>query len=97
MIWFNDDGLPTHGFEVEHSTDVTKGLLRLYQASGISIKMFIVAQEETRNRFERERGKTPFKKIRDRYIFKNYRELDEFFESVKASSNLRKEFMNESD
>ena len=97
VIWFNDDGLPTHGFEVEHSTDVTKGLLRLYQASGISIKMFIVAQEETRNRFERERGKTPFKKIRDRYIFKNYRELDEFFESVKASSNLRKEFMNESD
>ncbi len=95
VIWFNGDGLPTHGFEVEHSTDVTKGLLRLYQASGISIKMFVIAQEETRGRFERERQKAPFRQIRDKYIFKNYRELDEFFESVKQSSNLRKKFMNE--
>lgn len=97
VIWFNDDGLPTHGFEVEHTTDVTKGLLRLYQASGVSIKMFIIAQEDTRAKFERERDKAPFRKIRDRYIFKNYRELDEFFESVKVSSNLRKRFMNESE
>lgn len=95
VIWFNDEGLPTHGFEVEHTTDVTKGLLRLYQASGLSIKMFVIAQEETRGKFERERKKDPFRKIRDQYIFKNYQELDEFFESVKISSNLRKQFMNE--
>lgn len=97
VIWFDDDGLPTHGFEVEHTTDVTKGLHRLFQGAGVFIKMFIVAQEETRRRFERERGKAPFRKIRDRYVFKNYGELDAFFESVKISSNLRKRFMNESD
>lgn len=97
VIWFDDEEKPTHGFEVEHSTDVTKGLLRLYQASGVSMKMFIIAREETRGRFERERGKAPFHSIRNRYIFKTYHELDAFFESVKTFSNLRKRFMNETD
>lgn len=31
VIWFDEEGFPTHAFEVEHSTDITKGLLRLYQ------------------------------------------------------------------
>lgn len=26
VIWFDEEGYPTHAFEVEHSTDVTKGL-----------------------------------------------------------------------
>ena len=97
VIWFNESGVPTHGFEVEHSTDVTKGLLRLYQAFGASIKMFIIAQEEKRGRFKSEREKEPFRKIRDRYIFKNYRELDEFFEAVKTYRNMHKRFMTETE
>lgn len=31
VIWFDEEGYPTHAFEVEHSTDITKGLLRLFQ------------------------------------------------------------------
>ena len=95
VIWFDDEGFPTHGFEVEHTTDVTKGMLRLYQASKLRIKMFIIAEEGSRNRFERESAKSPFSKIKDSYIFKNYRELDEFFNSVKRFSQLQKEFLQE--
>ena len=58
VIWFDDEGFPTHGFEVEHATDITKGLLRLYQVHKLKIKMFIIAAEDNRGKFERE-----FKKI----------------------------------
>jgi len=92
VIWFDDEGFPTHGFEVEHTTDITKGLLRLYQVYKLRIKMFIVAEEISRDRFFREVRKNPFHKIQEGYIFKNYEELDEFFESVKSFTVIQNKF-----
>ena len=92
VIWFDDEGFPTHGFEVEHTTDITKGLLRLYQVHKLRIKMFIVAEESNRSRFLREIKKNPFHKIQEEYIFKNYEELDRFFESVKEFTTIQNRF-----
>lgn len=83
VMWFDEEGFITHAFEVEHSTDITKGLLRLYQVHKLRIKMFIVAEETKKGKFEQELTKTPFRKIKNEYLFKNYQELDEFFNSVK--------------
>lgn len=93
VIWFDEEGYPTHGFEVEHSTDITKGLLRLYQVHKLRIKMIIISNEMNKNRFEREVSKSPFVKIKDEFIFKNYEELDEFFQSVKQFSQTREKFL----
>ncbi|MFQ5825486.1 MAG: hypothetical protein ACE5JB_15715 [bacterium] len=95
VIWFDEEGFPTHAFEVEHSTDITKGLLRLYQVNKLKIKMFIIADENNRVKFEREVIKNPFHKVKEEYIFKNYSELDEFFDSVKNFTRLQKQFLNE--
>lgn len=95
VIWFDEDGFPTHAFEVEYSTDVTKGLLRLYQVKKLKIKMFIIADESTKGKFQKEINKSPFHKIKEEYIFKNYQELDEFFNSVKHFTNLQQQFLNE--
>lgn len=95
VIWFDDEGCPTHCFEVEHSTDVTKGLLRLYQVHKLRIKMFIIADESNKRRFEKELIKNPFNKIKEGYIFKNYNELDDFFESVKNFTQAQKQFLND--
>lgn len=92
VIWFDDEGFPTHGFEVEHTTDITKGLLRLYQVHKLRIKMFVVADESNKSRFLREVKKNPFHKIQEEYIFRNYEELDTFFESVKAFTIAQKKF-----
>ena len=93
VIWFDDEGFPTHGFEVEHSTDITKGLLRLFQVHKLRIKMFIIAEEENRGKFKREVNKNPFHKLKEEYIFKNYEELDEFFESVKSFTKVQQKFL----
>lgn len=79
VIWFDEEGYPTHAFEVEHTTDITKGLLRLYQVHKLRIKMFVIADNEEHKKFEREVLKDPFRKIKDEFVFKNYEELDVFF------------------
>jgi hypothetical protein len=93
VIWFDEEGYPTHAFEVEHSTDITKGLLRLYQVHKLRIKLYIIADEVNKTKFDRELLKNPFHKIKENYIFKNYQELDEFFESVKNFTKVQEKFL----
>lgn len=95
VIWFDDEGFPTHAFEVEHTTDITKGLLRLYQVHKLRVKMFIISDESNRSKFKKEISKNPFYKIQQEYIFKNYEALDEFFESVKNFSKAQEKFLKE--
>ena len=93
VIWFDEEGYPTHAFEVEHTTDITKGLLRLYQVHKLRIKMFIISEEENKRRFQREVAKSPFAQIKNEFVFKNYDELDEFFQSVKHFSQMQVRFL----
>lgn len=93
VIWFDEEGYPTHAFEVEHSTDVTKGLLRLYQIHKLRIRLYIIAEEDKRKKFDKEVNVNPFYKIKTEYIFKNYQELDEFFESVKNFTKIQEKFL----
>ncbi|MBM2813946.1 MAG: hypothetical protein HW421_708 [Ignavibacteria bacterium] len=94
VIWFDEEGYPTHAFEVEHTTDITKGLLRLYQIHKLRIKMFIISEDKNKDKFNREVQKNPFVKIKNEFIFKNYIELDEFFQSVKLFSKVQDKFLN---
>lgn len=91
VIWFDEEGYPTHAFEVEDSTDVTKGLLRLYQTHKLRIKMFIIS--EKKDKFNTETAKMPFVKIKNEFIFKNYDELEAFFESVKKFKEMKDNFL----
>jgi hypothetical protein len=95
VIWFDSQGFPTHCFEVEHTTDITKGLLRLYQIQKLPTKMFIVADDSMRRKFETEIKKDPFFEIRDRYMFRAYNEVDDFLKSAKEFVMRRTNFLNE--
>lgn len=90
VIWFDEEGSPTHAFEVEHTTDITKGLLRLYQTRKLRIKMFIISNQ--RNKFETEVSKSPFVTIKNEFILRDYNELEEFFESVKHYKQMKEKF-----
>lgn len=95
VIWFDEEGYPTHAFEVEHTTDITKGLLRLYQVHKLRIKMFIISEEINKGKFQREVAKSPFAKIKNEFVFKNYDELDDFFQSVKKFSQIQEKFLTQ--
>ncbi len=94
VIWFEGD-LPACCFEVEHTTGVTTGLLRLYQTSQLNTKLFVVAPSDVLKKFETEMNKIPFSKMRGRYIFRSYEELVNFYQLAENYVNIKNKFFNE--
>ena len=94
VIWFEDE-FPVCCFEVAHTTGVTNGLLRLYQTSQLNTKLFVVAPSEVLKKFEAQMNKMPFRKIKNRYIFRSYEELINFYQLAKNYVDIRKKFFNE--
>ncbi len=94
VIWLEDE-FPVCCFEVEHSTDVTKGLLRMHQLARFQSQFFIVAPEETRHKFETETSKAPFYQNRDRYFFRSYQEVEALYKLTKQFVERRNDFLNE--
>ena len=52
--------------------------------------MFIISEQK--DKFDKEIQKSPFVVIKEEFLFKNYEELDEFFESVKKFSLIHQKF-----
>jgi len=91
VIWFKDR-YPKYCFEVEHTTDVTKGLLRLYQVKELNASLFIVASSSKRSKFDLEIRKEPFNKIKERYIFRTYTELLELYNCAQKFIPMKASF-----
>jgi len=94
VIWFADE-FPVCCFEIEHSTDVTKGLLRMHQLEHFQTQFFVVAPENTRRKFETETSKTPFYQSQDRYFFRSYEEVERLYQQTKRFVDIRNSFLNE--
>jgi hypothetical protein len=85
VVWLKDDW-PEYFFEVEHTTGVTSGLLRIFQAQKLSTKFFILGPKDVLKKFEKEVEKAPFKSVRQKYQFRSYEELGDMY---LATSNYR--------
>lgn len=92
VIWFKED-FPEMCFEIEHTTGVSLGLLRLYHIRKFNAKLFIVAPIEVKNKYDNEINKEPFRLIQNRYRFKSYEELAQFYDVAKFYEDIRKKFM----
>jgi len=94
VIWL-DEEFPVCCFEIEHSTDVTKGLLRMHQLVRFQTQFFIIAPEMTRRKFETEIAKSPFYQSQDRYYFRSYSEVQTLYDRAKRFVATRDGFLNE--
>ncbi|MEB3756207.1 MAG: hypothetical protein GSR79_05045 [Desulfurococcales archaeon] len=94
VIWFKEE-FPTYCFEVEDSTDVTKGLLRLYQIRQLGIKPIIIGPENKRNKFLVEIEKDPFYHIKKRYRFVSYEELARLLGLTKEFYDLKNRLLGD--
>jgi hypothetical protein len=90
VIWFDEEGEnPKFCLEVEHTTDITKGLNRLLQLEHFYVTFVIVAPEDKRAKFEIEMNKFPYRRLRERYKFISYDELLEFYEVAQSFRKLK--------
>jgi hypothetical protein len=94
VIWFEDE-FPICCFEVEHTTGVTTGLLRLYQTSQLNTKLFVIAPADVLKKFETEMNKIPFRKMKNRYIFRSYQDLINFYYLAENYTKSKGDFFRE--
>lgn len=89
VIWFNVDGVPAAAFEVEHTTSIYSGIVRLLdlaQGSKIdsSVPLFLVAPDnregEVREQLQRPAFRTTASKLHLRYL--PYGNLEKHREAV---------------
>lgn len=95
VVWVKEEW-PEMFFEVEHSTGVTPGLLRIYQvAEKLNVKCFIIAPREMIQKFKKEIEKPPFNKIKEKYRFKSYEDLEKMFLVAGEFKETYKNFFEE--
>lgn len=92
VIWFKDE-FPEMCFEVEHTTGVALGLLRLYHVRKFNPKLFIVAPKEVRTKYDVEVNKEPFRQMQEKYSFRSYEELSNFFALAESYINSKEIFL----
>lgn len=89
VIRFDEWENPRYCIEVEHTTDITKGLNRLYQLEHFNVMFIIVSHEDRRNKFEIEMSKFPYRTLRNRYKFVSYEELIRLYELTGEYKSLK--------
>ena len=92
VVWLKDEW-PEYFFEVEHTTGVTSGLLRIYQAERLPAKFFIIGPEDVLNRYEREVEKAPFNRIKNKYRFRTYDQLREMYLAASSYHKVSDRFL----
>lgn len=77
VVWFNCRKMPSHFYEIEHTTDIKNSLSKFYELQDFSSKFFIVADSQRKNEFDDKIHYSIFNDIRDRVKFLSYDQVIE--------------------
>ncbi|MBD5209096.1 MAG: hypothetical protein HDS80_04020 [Bacteroidales bacterium] len=72
VIWFNERTMPTHFYEVEHTTDIKNSLTKFYELQDFFSSFYIVAGKYRENEFKDKINASIFSSIKDRVSFITY-------------------------
>ncbi len=72
VIWFNERSMPTHFYEVEHTTDIKNSLSKFYELQDFFSSFYIVANSHRENEFKDKINASIFSPIKNRVEFITY-------------------------
>lgn len=82
VIWFNERNMPSHFYEVEHTTDIKNSLSKFYELQDFFAKFYIVANAHRKNEFDDKINVSMFKPIKDRVKFLDYNQIVKVYENI---------------
>lgn len=80
VIWFNNRLLPNSLFEVEHSTDFQKSLIKFSDLQDFNTRMVIVADDNRKREFTQRFQSSIFNELSKRVGFLSYKSLVKQYE-----------------
>ena len=72
VIWFNERRMPTHFYEVEHTTDIRNSLSKFYELQDFFSTFYIVAGVHRESEFKDKISSSIFSPIKNRVRFISY-------------------------
>jgi hypothetical protein len=72
VIWFNERNIPTHFYEVEHTTDIKNSLSKFYELQDFFSSFYIVANGHREDEFKDKLNASIFSPIKNRVRFLTY-------------------------
>ncbi len=91
-IWYRPQP-PVVFFEVEDGGTMREALHRLYNAMAFDARFFIVSPMENLAKFEKWVRTAPFKEFEDRYNFRTYTDLFEFYKEAQKFTAMHSRFL----
>lgn len=82
VIWFNERNMPTHFYEVEHTTDIKNSLSKFYELQDFFSSFYIVANSHRENEFKDKLNASIFSTIKSRVAFLSYEKVASFHTSL---------------
>ncbi len=92
VIWYKPTP-PFFFFEVEDGGTMREALHRLYNAMAFDARFFIVSPIDNRSKFEKWVTTAPFKEYEDRYNFRTYLDLFDFYQEAMKFTATHKRFL----
>lgn len=87
VIWFNERQMPSHFYEVEHTTDIKNSLSKFYELQDFHANFHIVADASRKKEFEDKLHVSMFGAIEDRVKFVDYNRVAKRYEGLTIVNN----------
>lgn len=92
ISWFNIRKMPYMLFEIEHSTDIQKSLLKFLELQDFNVKSYIVADESRKKEFEVKLSLNAFVPIQKRTQFMSYSYVSSWHTKTYELANIETAF-----
>lgn len=86
VVWFNERNMPTHFYEVEHTTDIKNSLSKFYELQDFFSSFFIVANSYRENEFKDKISNSQYDDIKNRVLFLSYDRVASYYSSLSQES-----------
>lgn len=88
VIWFNERSMPTHFYEVEHTTDIKNSLSKFYELQDFFSLFYIVANSHRENEFKDKINASIFSPIKNRVEFITYDKVASLHSTLTQQKHL---------
>lgn len=88
VIWFNERSMPTHFYEVEHTTDIKNSLSKFYELQDFYSSFYIVANNYRENEFNDKINASIFSQIKNRVKFISYDKVASLHSNLSQQEHL---------
>lgn len=89
VIWFNERIMPTHFYEVEHTTDIKNSLSKFYELQDFYSSFYIVASQYRESEFKDKLSASIFSSIRDRVSFITYDKVAALYSNLSQQKHIQ--------